>query len=324
MIELEDANADPDDPGGCGARALRLQRQSGGQSLVALPRRGCRGLQSLRSHQLRTEPNWDRRRRPLKSWPAGGAGRVPGFLVAEGPTSRPPQRPPVGQSVGPARLIIGNSLRHGVNIYLLGAGEGTDTTTYRRRLTHRTLGPLTMGIRFYIISNAGRMGRPAVEAEVMLVPPQKARGRASINAASRIGWLIPTLAPAPQARSGQPSVPQAIPHARQIDRARGFHIEGIEQPFLRASNSLSYVVSLLSSYGIQTMAKDKDHVTTFTVDPRTADAIDHLKESFGVKTTASVLRKAIALAQIAARNSDETGIITFDGPKGKQQVSLVG
>jgi hypothetical protein len=34
-IEREDANADPDHPGGCGARALRLQRQSGGQSLVA-------------------------------------------------------------------------------------------------------------------------------------------------------------------------------------------------------------------------------------------------------------------------------------------------
>jgi hypothetical protein len=83
------------------------------------------------------------------------------------------------------------------------------------------------------------------------------------------------------------------------------------------------VVSLLS-YGINTMAKDNYHVTTFTVDPRTADAIDHLKESFGVKTTASVLRKAIALARIAARNSDETGIITIEGPKGKEQVTLVG
>ena len=33
IVELEDANADPDHSGFCGARALRLQRQSGDQSL---------------------------------------------------------------------------------------------------------------------------------------------------------------------------------------------------------------------------------------------------------------------------------------------------
>jgi hypothetical protein len=54
--------------GDCGA-PLRLQRQSGGQSLVAdgLPdlRRSLRGHQSLQSHQLRPEQHWPRRRRPL-------------------------------------------------------------------------------------------------------------------------------------------------------------------------------------------------------------------------------------------------------------------
>jgi hypothetical protein len=63
MVELEERkNADPDHPRGCGVRALRLQRESTGQSLVVL-RRGS-GLQSLRSLQLRTEPN---RERPLES-----------------------------------------------------------------------------------------------------------------------------------------------------------------------------------------------------------------------------------------------------------------
>ena len=69
-IELEDANADPNHSGGCGAGARRLQRQSGGQSLVAaaLPglRRPLRGLQSLRSHQLRTEQH-RARWRPLRA-----------------------------------------------------------------------------------------------------------------------------------------------------------------------------------------------------------------------------------------------------------------
>src|SRR5271163_2565264 len=70
-IELEHANANPDHSGGCGARARRLQRQSGGQSLVAegLPgvRRPIRGHQSLRSHQLRAEPNRAWRWRPLSA-----------------------------------------------------------------------------------------------------------------------------------------------------------------------------------------------------------------------------------------------------------------
>src|SRR5271166_6865484 len=48
--DWRNANADPDHPDGCGARALRMQRQSGGQRFVALPLRYRRGLQSLRSH----------------------------------------------------------------------------------------------------------------------------------------------------------------------------------------------------------------------------------------------------------------------------------
>jgi hypothetical protein len=64
-IELEDANADPDRSHFCGARARRLQRQSGDQSLrTGEPLRERSHLQSLQSLELRAE---QRRDRPLKS-----------------------------------------------------------------------------------------------------------------------------------------------------------------------------------------------------------------------------------------------------------------
>jgi hypothetical protein len=69
-IELEDANADPDHSGFCGARAL--QRQSGDQSLrTGEPLRERSQLQSLQSLQLRAE---QRRDRPLRAGSAT-AGR---------------------------------------------------------------------------------------------------------------------------------------------------------------------------------------------------------------------------------------------------------
>ena len=71
-MELEDANADPDHSGFCGARALRLQRQSGDQSLrTGEPLRERSHLQSLQSLQLRAE---QRRDRPLSAGSAT-AGR---------------------------------------------------------------------------------------------------------------------------------------------------------------------------------------------------------------------------------------------------------
>src|SRR3984885_7179727 len=71
-IELEDANADPDHSGFCGARALRLQRQSVDQSLgTGEPLRGRSQLQSLQSLQLRAK---QRRHRPLRAGSAT-AGR---------------------------------------------------------------------------------------------------------------------------------------------------------------------------------------------------------------------------------------------------------
>ena len=52
--------------------------------------------------------------------------------------------------------------------------------------------------------------------------------------------------------------------------------------------------------------------TSFQLDPGTAAAIDELKSTFGVTSSTAVIRKAVALARIAARNGDQTdGTVTL-------------
>lgn len=67
-------------------------------------------------------------------------------------------------------------------------------------------------------------------------------------------------------------------------------------------------------------------VTTFEVDQRTADLIAHLRESFGVKTNAAVIRKALALANVASQQADSDHTITISGggEKPPVKVSLAG
>lgn len=66
--------------------------------------------------------------------------------------------------------------------------------------------------------------------------------------------------------------------------------------------------------------------TSFQLDPGTAQAIDELKATFGVSSNTAVIRKAIALARIAARNEDKgdgtVTLLTEDGTPLK--VSLTG
>jgi hypothetical protein len=67
-------------------------------------------------------------------------------------------------------------------------------------------------------------------------------------------------------------------------------------------------------------------VTTFEVDERTADLIAHLRETFGVKTNAAVIRKALALANVASQYADSSHTITIEPGEGKPavRVSLAG
>ena len=66
--------------------------------------------------------------------------------------------------------------------------------------------------------------------------------------------------------------------------------------------------------------------TSFQVDPGTAEAIDELKGVFGVTSNTAVIRKAIALARVAARNSDadDKTVTLIDKGGDKLKISLAG
>jgi ribosomal protein L4 len=62
---------------------------------------------------------------------------------------------------------------------------------------------------------------------------------------------------------------------------------------------------------------------SFELDAGTAKAIEDLKEVFGVKTDADVLRKAIALSRIAARyRNHEDQTITLQSPDDKPPMKI--
>jgi hypothetical protein len=66
--------------------------------------------------------------------------------------------------------------------------------------------------------------------------------------------------------------------------------------------------------------------TSFQLDPGTAAAIDELKTVFGVTSSTAVIRKAVALARVAARNGDQAdGTVTLINSEGVPlKVSLTG
>jgi hypothetical protein len=80
---------------------------------------------------------------------------------------------------------------------------------------------------------------------------------------------------------------------------------------------------LFSFYtGYSTMA-----ITSFDVDERTAALIEQLRETFGVKTNAAVIRKALALANVARQHANSDNTITIaptDGGKPAVKISLAG
>lgn len=68
-------------------------------------------------------------------------------------------------------------------------------------------------------------------------------------------------------------------------------------------------------------------MTSFDVDERTAELISQLRETFGVKTNAAVIRKALALANVASQHANSDNTITIaasDNGKSAVKVSLAG
>jgi hypothetical protein len=66
--------------------------------------------------------------------------------------------------------------------------------------------------------------------------------------------------------------------------------------------------------------------TSFQLDPGTAQAIDDLKKVFGVTNNTAVIRRAIALARIAAKAADESDntVTLIDKSGDRLKVSLAG
>jgi hypothetical protein len=63
-------------------------------------------------------------------------------------------------------------------------------------------------------------------------------------------------------------------------------------------------------------------VTSFDVNERTADLLAHLQATFGVKTNAAVIRRALALANVASRYADSDHTITLAPSEGKPAVKV--
>jgi len=64
-------------------------------------------------------------------------------------------------------------------------------------------------------------------------------------------------------------------------------------------------------------------VTSFEVDEHTAELIAELRKTFGVKTNAAVIRKALALANVASRYAGPDHTITITANDGKPPVKVL-
>ena len=64
-------------------------------------------------------------------------------------------------------------------------------------------------------------------------------------------------------------------------------------------------------------------MTTFEVDERTAAVLTELQKKFGVTSNAAVIRKALALANVAARHADADNSITLAPREGKPAVKVL-
>lgn len=64
---------------------------------------------------------------------------------------------------------------------------------------------------------------------------------------------------------------------------------------------------------------------SFVVDEQTVKAIEELKKTFGVNSNAAVIRRALALARVAAANASEDNTLTIvDAKNRSHKVMLAG
>ena len=62
--------------------------------------------------------------------------------------------------------------------------------------------------------------------------------------------------------------------------------------------------------------------TTFDMDAKTLESINDLKKKFNLRTNSQVLRRALALAKIAAEASGEDGYVTIADKNGQHATTV--
>ena len=62
--------------------------------------------------------------------------------------------------------------------------------------------------------------------------------------------------------------------------------------------------------------------SSFQLDSNTAAAIEELKQAYGVTTSTGVIRKAIALARVASRQSEDGAVTLVDKDGNRTKVLL--
>jgi hypothetical protein len=63
--------------------------------------------------------------------------------------------------------------------------------------------------------------------------------------------------------------------------------------------------------------------TSFEIDEKTANALDTLKEVYGVSSNAAVLKRALAIALIASKQADDDHNIHFVKKDGEEEREVV-
>ena len=64
--------------------------------------------------------------------------------------------------------------------------------------------------------------------------------------------------------------------------------------------------------------------TTLIIDDETAEVIKELRKSFGTTTNAATIRRALALARIAAQNSTDDTVTLVTPTNQKKQIIIRG
>ena len=66
------------------------------------------------------------------------------------------------------------------------------------------------------------------------------------------------------------------------------------------------------------------NVTSFTIDSKSRDALDELRQTLNASSNAEVIRRALTLLQLAARTTDNDGRVILREKNGAEREIIMG